>query len=184
MKLLGDGGESCAFVGDSFVRFVTSFGATGEWIFLSPVPQALLCLDAIRVEFWFALLRGSSSEWSALLLAVADFAFGLLASNLDVSSSDAFPPSILATRWPMFDHRHQMCSGWSLGALILAALPSSGAFRRVDGWTFLSHWRQLLQLDGGKQEEDCRDLDVAVISFSLRVLIVKGAMYLMYSALI
>ena len=34
MKLLGDGGESCAFVGDSFVRFVTSFGATGEWIFL------------------------------------------------------------------------------------------------------------------------------------------------------
>ena len=96
------------------------------------VPQTLLCYS-IRVEFWFALLRGSSSEWSALLLAVADFAFGLLASSLDVSSSDAFPPSILATRWPMFDHRHQMCSGWSLGALILAALPSSGAFRQVDG---------------------------------------------------
>ena len=112
---------------------MSSFGAIGEWIFLSLVSQALLCLDAIRVEFWFALLRGSSSEWSALLLAVADFTFGLLASSLDVSSSDAFPPSILATRWPMFDHRHQMCSGWSLGALILAALPSSGAFRQVDG---------------------------------------------------
>ena len=52
------------------------------------------------------------------------------------------------------------------------------------GWTFLSHWRQLLQLDGGEQEQDCRDLDVAVISFFLRVLTVKGAMYLMYSALI
>ena len=66
-----------------------------------------------------------------------------------------------------------MCSGWSLGALVLAALPSSGAFRRVGGWMFLSHRRQV-QMDGGEQEQDSRDLDVVVISFSLRVLAVKG----------
>ena len=75
MKLLGDGGESCAFVGDSFVRFVTSFGATGEWIFLSPVPQALLCLDAIRVEFWFALLRGTSFRMVGVVAGCCGFRF-------------------------------------------------------------------------------------------------------------
>ena len=30
MKLFSDGGDSCAFVGDNFVRFVSSFGAIGE----------------------------------------------------------------------------------------------------------------------------------------------------------
>ena len=51
---------------------MSSFGAIGEWIFLSLVSQALLCLDAIQVEIWFALLKESSSELSVLLLAVAD----------------------------------------------------------------------------------------------------------------
>ena len=51
---------------------MSSFGAIGEWIFLSLVSQALLCLDAIRVEIWFTLLKESSSELSVLLLAVVD----------------------------------------------------------------------------------------------------------------